>query len=171
MAARGLVGPILTPNFDRLLERALLEAGVAVEVAYDLDAMARASAALGLDGEPGILLAKLHGDYKDLRIRKTSCGFATYHPVIEALLEVVLSRFDLLVCGWSASWDIALRQAMQRLACPERRQTFWLLRGTATPAAARVIAARRARVIPVVSSDAGLTALARALRLLAGGAE
>jgi hypothetical protein len=50
-----------------------------------------------------------------------------------------------------------------------RRRTFWLLRGTATPEAAQVIAARQAHVIPVASSSAGLTALARHLCLPAGG--
>lgn len=169
MAGAGLVGPVLTPNFDRLLEQALLEANVRFRVAYNLEAMTRVGNAVSLDSERGLLLVKLHGDYQDISIRDTSCGFATYHPVISALLRTVLSQFDLLVCGWSASWDIALRRAMERWADPRRLETFWLLCGQATPDAARVIAARRAHVVPVTSSSAGLTALVRCLRLSADG--
>ena len=165
MAAAGLVGTILTPNFDRLLEQALLEAGVRFRAAYNLRAMTHALDAVSHTADDGLLLVKLHGDYQDISIRNTSCGFATYHPVIDALLAAVLSTFDLLVCGWSASWDIPLRQAMERWAEPTRLLTFWLLRGDATPEASRVIAARRAHVIPVASSSAGLTALARTLSL------
>lgn len=169
MAAAGLAGPILTPNFDRLLEQALREAGVRFRAAYNLRAMTRALGEGSGTAEGGLLLVKLHGDYKDISIRDTSGGFATYHPVIDALLKAVLSQFDLLVCGWSASWDIPLRRAMQRWADPTRRRTFWLLRGAATPEASQVIAARQAHVIPVASSSAGLTALARHLRLPVGG--
>jgi hypothetical protein len=169
MAAAGLVGPILTPNFDRLLEQALLEAGVRFRAAYNLRAMTRALGEVSGTAESGLLLVKLHGDYKDISIRDTSCGFATYHPVIDALLKAALSQFDLLVCGWSASWDIPLRQAMLRWADPARLRTFWLLRGDATPEASQVIAARQAHVIPVTSSSAGLRALAGHLRLPVGG--
>src|SRR5215469_3161785 len=168
MAAAGLVGPVLTPNFDRLLEQTLLEADVRFRAAYNLRAMTRALDEVSHAAEGELLLVKLHGDYKDISIRDTSCGFATYHPVIDALLRTVLSQFDLLVCGWSASWDIPLRRAMERWADPTRLLTFWLLRGHATPEASRVIAARQAHVIPVTSSSAGLTALVRNLCLSVG---
>lgn len=165
MAAAGLVGPVLTTNFDRLLEQALVEAGVAVQVAYGVDEMARATREPGYLARPGILLVKLHGDYTDIRIRDTSAAFHWYHPTLDALLDRVLAERDLLVCGWSASWDTSLRRALLRVADPERRRTFWLLRGTATPDAAEVIAARRALIIPVASSNDGLTRLVRALGL------
>ncbi len=173
MAAARLIGPVLTPNFDRLLERALQEAGVRVAVAFDLAAMARAAAARWPSTDDELLLVKLHGDVADISIRDTSRGFATYHSVIDALLDRVLSRCDLLVCGWSASWDIPLRRAMERCAAPDRRLTFWMLRGSATPDAAHLIAVRDARVIPVPSSSAGLAEVQRLLALPAstrGGA-
>jgi hypothetical protein len=169
MAAAGLAGPILTPNFDRLLEQALLDAGVRFRAAYTLRAITRALGAVSHAAEDELLLVKLHGDYQDISIRDTSCGFATYHPAIDALLEAVLSQFDLLVCGWSASWDIPLRRAAERWADPTRLLTFWLLRGHATPEASRVIVARQAHVIPVTSSSAGLMALACSLRLPTDG--
>jgi len=168
MAASGLVAPILTTNFDRLLETALVDAGVPFDVIFDLDSMARVIAEPDLAARRRKLLVKLHGDYKDIRIRDTSGGFATYHPIIDALLDRVVADFDLLVCGWSASWDIPLYRALERGANMHRR-TFWLQRGTLTPAAARLIAARRAEVVAVPSSDKGLTALTRALGVTVRG--
>jgi hypothetical protein len=168
MAADGhLLGPVLTTNFDRLLETALGEAGVRAEVALELRGIAAATERVAVDGQRGgtpadadvCRLVKLHGDYLDIRIRDTSCGFATYHPVIEAFLQTVLDHCHLLVCGWSASWDIPLRQALERTARPDRR-TFWLQCGPPTDPALHVMRARDALVVPVTDSDAGLTELA-----------
>ncbi|MGW1779501.1 SIR2 family NAD-dependent protein deacylase [Streptomyces sp. NPDC002143] len=159
MVADGLLGPVLTTNFDRLLETALGEAGAPAEVALELGGIAAATRRIAARTR-GRELVKLHGDYLDIRIRDTSCGFATYHPVIEAFLETVLGACDLLVCGWSASWDIPLRQALERTARPDRR-TFWLQCGPPTDPALRVMRARGALVVPVADSDAGLTALAQ----------
>ncbi|MFI5797015.1 SIR2 family protein [Streptomyces sp. NPDC051677] len=171
VAAGHLRGPVLTTNFDRLLETALGEAGVRAEVALELGGIAAATERVAADeaagaAAPGVSpgeplahvcdLVKLHGDYLDIRIRDTSCGFAAYHPVIETFLQTVLDHCDLLVCGWSASWDIPLRQALERTAHPGRR-TFWLQCGPPTDPALRVMRARDAVVVPVTDSDAGLT--------------
>jgi hypothetical protein len=160
MAAAGHLGPLLTTNFDPLLELALARSGVACTVAASLGSMARAARRRGPRPGAGCLLVKLHGDYRDLGIRHTSAGRDRYHAVIDALLDWVLGDHGLLVCGWSGAWDVALGRALARTA---GGPTFWLLRGSATPEAARLIALRRARVVAVPSSDAGLEALAAAV--------
>ena len=155
MAAQGLLGPFLTTNFDRLLEQALAEAGLTPRVAHDL---------VGLAGDPDLgepMVVKLHGDYLDLRIRQTSSGLHTYRPVIDALLDRVLRGFDLLVCGWSASWDLPLGAALTRTA--GERRTYWLQCGEPTPRARELMVARDALVARVPGSDAGLQALAAAV--------
>ncbi|GAA1269726.1 hypothetical protein GCM10009677_23010 [Sphaerisporangium rubeum] len=149
MAAHGLAGPFLTTNFDRLLEQALAEAGVRARVAHDLDTMAMADVQ-----EP--LVVKLHGDYRDVRIRDTA-ALHTYHPVVDALLDRVLTGAPLLVCGWSASWDLPLGEALLRTAgC---HPTYWLQCGEPTPRALRLIEGRKALVARVEGSDAGLCEL------------
>jgi hypothetical protein len=159
MVADGRLGPVLTTNFDRLLEAALAQAGVRADVALELWGIASATERVVDPAPDGGVLVKLHGDYLDIRIRDTSCGFATYHPVIETFLETVFGHCDLLVCGWSASWDIPLRRALERTARSDRR-TFWLQCGVPTEPAQRLMRVRRALIVPVVDSDTGLTELA-----------
>jgi SIR2-like domain len=154
MAAHGLLGPFLTTNFDRLLERALTEFGLTPRIARDLADMA---------AEPkpgGPLVVKLHGDYLDLRIRHTPSRLHSYHPVVDALLDRVLGGHDLLVCGWSASWDLPLGAALIRTA--GQRRTYWLQCGEPTRRAREIMATRDPLVAYVSGSDAGLHALATA---------
>ncbi|MGH3392008.1 MAG: SIR2 family protein [Actinomadura sp.] len=152
LVAAGWIGPILTTNLDRLLEQALGQAGLTVQVAFDLDAIARVSS-----GQPALI--KLHGDYQNIGIRHTARAH-TYHPVIDTLLDRVFTAFDLLVCGWSASWDVPLCDALCRAT---GRRVHWLQCGPASRAAQRVFAARRVSVAAVASSDAGLGALSAIL--------
>lgn len=149
LVATGWVGTVLTTNLDRLLEQALAEAGLAVQVAFDLDAIARVPV-----GKPSLI--KLHGDYRDIGIRHTARALHTYHPIIDTLLDRVSADLDLLVCGWSASWDVPLCDALCRTT---GRRVFWLQCGPPSRAAQRVFEVRRPSIASVASSDAGLSAL------------
>jgi hypothetical protein len=153
LAAAGVVGPILTPNLDRLLEQALTDASVAFDVAFDLDGLARMTF-------ERVAVCKLHGDYQDIRVRHTALGEHIYHGAIDRLLDSVFTGFDLLVCGWSASWDVPLCRALCRAS---GRRTWWLHRGPLSEAAQEVFAIRHPRAVQVSSSDEGMTRLSRLL--------
>jgi hypothetical protein len=64
---------------------------------------------------------KLNGDYLDTRIKNTPEELSGYHPSIDRLLDRVLDEYGLIVCGWSADWDTALRRAFER--CPSDQET------------------------------------------------
>jgi hypothetical protein len=149
LAAAGVLGPILTPNLDRLLDQALHEAGITAEPAYTLDALAEVS----LDG---VVLLKLHGDFRDIGIRHTALGEHIYHGVIDDLLDRVFAGFDLLVAGWSASWDVPLTRALCRAG---RGRIWWLQCGPPSAVARQIFAARRPVIAPVAGSDEGLSEL------------
>jgi SIR2-like domain len=153
LVVAGWVGPVLTTNLDPLLERALAEAGARVPVAFDLATMAGADL-----GGPAVI--KLHGDYRDIGIRRTAPAPHRYHPVIDGLLDRVLAGFDLLVCGWSAGWDLPLGEALGRA---DGRRIHWLQCGPTTAAARRIMRVRRPAVAAVPGSDAGLSALVKRL--------
>ena len=72
----------------------------------------------------GCSVIKVHGDYLDIRLRNTRAELAEYEVPMNRLLDQIFDEYGLIVCGWSADWDTALRAAIER--CPNRRfSTFW----------------------------------------------
>jgi hypothetical protein len=97
-------------------------------------------------------IIKLHGDYLDTRIRNTPDELATYPRPLNRLVDRVLDEYGLVVCGWSATWDVALRSAIMR--APARRfATFWAARGAVSDEARGLIAQRRAVTIDIEGAD------------------
>lgn len=147
LVAGGFIRVILTTNFDRLIEHSLEEVGVAPDVIDGVDAL---RGARPLSQSPCVLV-KLHGDYRDARIRNTPTELQAYEPEIDAFLDRILDEHGLLVCGWSAEWDEALRSAITRQ--PNRRfATYWSTRG-ALSEDARTLVERRSAVV-ILDHDA-----------------
>ena len=147
LVAAGYLRVIITTNFDCLMEMALEEAGIRPTVISSTDQL---KGALPLV-HSGPTVIKLHGDYRDTRIKNTEMELASYDKEWDALLDRVLDDYGLIVSGWSGEWDAALRAAMER--CPSRRfTTFW---GARSPlrGKAKELADRRAAVI-VTTQDA-----------------
>lgn len=148
LAARGFIRVIVTTNFDRLLETALAESGVAPTVLSSPDDV---SGALPLI-HTQCCVFKIHGDYLDTRIRNTPSELEEYPSEFNRLLDRIFDEFGLVVCGWSAAWDDALRNAIVR--APSRRfTTYWAARGEPSDEAQRLIDNRHAEVIPIDDAD------------------
>jgi hypothetical protein len=155
LVANGYLRVLLTTNFDPLLEEALKQAGVVTTVLSTPDAV---TGALPLT-QAGTTVVKVHGHYLDTRIKNTPAELDAYDPAVDALLDRVFDEFGLIVCGWSATWDTALRRAIER--CPSHRYTtYWATRGAPTPEAAQLIQLRRAVHVPIGSADVFFTDLA-----------
>ncbi|WP_175772439.1 SIR2 family protein [Paraburkholderia phenazinium] len=148
LAKAGYIRVIVTTNFDRLMERALEEAGIPPTVL---------SAPDHLDGAVPLAhmkccVVKVHGDYLDTRSRNTPTELAAYDPRMDAFLERVFDEFGLVTCGWSADWDTALRANIER--APSRRYSmFWASRGAPGQAAKDLIALRAGQTIPINDAD------------------
>jgi len=148
LVAAGYLRVIITTNFDRLMEKALEEIGVAPTVISTKDQL---TGALPL-AHSGATIVKLHGDYLDTRIRNTESELAEYDKVLEGLLDRILDEYGLIVSGWSGDWDIALRAAIER--CPSRRfSTYWTTRSSLSEKAQDLVAHRHAIVIQVANAD------------------
>jgi hypothetical protein len=106
----GFIRVILTTNFDRLLENALREVGVEPTVISSDDDLAGALPLI----HSRCYLVKLHGDYLDTRIKNTEAELGSYSPSLNTLLDRIIDEHGLVVCGWSADWDGALRRKVQR---------------------------------------------------------
>jgi hypothetical protein len=149
LMSRGYCRVVITTNFDRLLEQALADVGVQAAVLSSPD---QVNGAVPLV-HSGATIIKVHGDYLDTRIRNTASELEGYAPQIDQLLDRVLDEFGLIVCGWSAEWDAALKAAIDR--APARRfPTYWASRGMPGPAAAALIERRRARLVQITGADA-----------------
>lgn len=149
LVAKGYLRVILTTNFDRLLEDALLAEGVTPTVISSPDAVEGAIPLV----HSNCTIVKLHGDYLDTRIKNTPLELATYDRRIETLLDRVFDEFGLVVCGWSAEWDTALRSALERTKS-RRYSTYWAAHSEPKGASKGLIDLRRADVIPVSGADA-----------------
>ena len=154
LVKRRLVRVILTTNFDRLVERALEDAGVPPQVASRPDTVAGLTPLV----HAPVTVIKLHGDYADLDMRNTVDELQTYPPEWDALLARVFDEYGLLVSGWSADWDKALVTALKR--SPSRRwPLYWDSRSSRGEAATQLLAQHRGITVTAPSADELFTGL------------
>lgn len=148
LVAKGFVKVILTTNFDRLMETALADVGIAPTVLSTPDQIHGALPLI----HTRCCVFKIHGDYLDTRIRNTPEELSGYPVEFDNLLDRIFDEFGLIVCGWSADWDEALRSAITR--APSRRfATYWASRGKPSSAAQQLIDQRGAQVVSINDAD------------------
>lgn len=154
LVSKGYVRVIVTTNFDRLIERALETHGISPAVVSTADG---ARGALPL-AHARCTVVKVHGDYRDTRIKNTLAELESYEPEMDALLDRIFDEYGLVVCGWSAKWDKALCRAVLR--SPNHRfTTYWSRRGILTSDASVLVTQRRAVELEIVSADAFFSGL------------
>jgi hypothetical protein len=137
LMASGKIRVVLTTNFDRLMERALEDVGVAPTVISTPDQIEGAAPLSHIK----CCVVKLHGDYLDTRILNTPNELAACDARLDRFLDRVFDEFGLISCGWSADWDDALCTAIER--APNRRySTFFAARGELGVRATALLARR-----------------------------
>jgi len=148
MVKSGYIRMILTTNFDRLLEKAIEEVGITPDVIKSEDDFKGAMPYI----HSKYFIVKLHGDYKDTRIKNTSKELSKYSKTTNKFLDEVFDRFGLIICGWSGKWDNALRNTI--LKSPNKRfQTYWLAKGELEGEAKEIIQQRRAESVQIENAD------------------
>jgi hypothetical protein len=75
-----------------------------------------------------------------------------YEPEVDKLLDRVFDEYGLIVCGWSATWDIALRNAILR-GHNRRFSLFWASKGEPSVEARSLISFRQGTLVPIDSAD------------------
>lgn len=157
----GFVRIVITTNFDRLLEAALVDLGVNPTVVNSPDAV------LGL--LPLVhtrnLILKVNGDYLDSRLKNTSDELTNYEPAMENLLDRIFDEFGLIVCGWSGEWDFALRNCIDRVRS-RRFSTYWTTVGPLSAIAMALVERRSALVVNITGADAFYTNVSEKLNAL-----
>ena len=155
LVADGYIKVIITTNFDRLIESALGEEGVQPQTLSTVDQI---QGAVPIVRAPYTVL-KLHGDYLNTRIRNTPQELEKYPEEYNRLLDRIFDEFGLIVCGWSAEWDAALRDAIYR-AVSRRYTTYWTVHGELGERGQALIAHRQAETISIQDADSFFQALA-----------
>jgi len=144
----GYLRVVLSTNFDRLLEQALVAEGVTASVISSDAAIAGMTPLQHAD----CTVIKLHGDYLDLDTRNTVDELTDYSVPLNALLDQVLSEYGFIVCGWSGDWDTALRGAIVRNT-RHRFATYWMRHGPLGERAQQIVDTRRAIMVSIANAD------------------
>ena len=108
LAARGFIRVIVTTNFDRLTETALTDEGIVPTILSSPDQIQGALPLIHTECR----VFKVHGDYLDTRMLNTLGELDQYPEDVDHLLDRIFDEFGLIVCGWSAEWDGAMRKAL-----------------------------------------------------------
>jgi hypothetical protein len=148
LVVSGHIRVIISLNFDRLMEMALEAKGVVPTVLSTPDAV---EGAVPIQFQK-CTVVKLNGDYMDLRMKNTVEELSIYDPRTASLLDRVLDEFGLIVCGWSADWDVGLRSAIER-ARSHRFNVYWAHRGPMSDQARRLVELRRATPVEIEDAD------------------
>lgn len=144
----GYIRVIITTNFDRLLEKALQSVNINPTVISTQDS---AEGAIPLQHSQ-CTIVKVNGDYLDTRIKNTLDELSEYEDQINTLLDRIFDDFGLIVCGWSAEWDVALYKAIER--CKNHRfTTYWTTREKVNAKLDTLINLRRAMTIQIHDAD------------------
>ena len=161
LAAQGFFKVIITTNFDRLMENALRDADVVPTVLSSPD---HVKGMLPLI-HTRCCVFKIHGDYLDTRILNTPTELKVYPPEFDQLLDLIFDEFGLIICGWSATWDLALRKAILR-ASSRRFTTFWTFRDPPNNEGQELITHRDAQVISIKDADTFFTSVQQLVQSL-----
>jgi hypothetical protein len=109
LVKEGLVGLVVTTNFDDLLERALCDEGIRPIVITERSDPAKMSVI-----PDQCRIVKVNGDYPDTPLKMTPKDLASYTPEITDYLGRIFSEYGLIICGWSAVDDTGLVEILTR---------------------------------------------------------
>lgn len=161
LVAVGAVQIVLTTNFDRLIETALRQLGIEPTVVTTPDLLT----GLAPLHTQEALVVHLHGDYlTPTGMLNTEDELGSYLPEVDAFLNRVLEDRGLLVVGWSATYDPALRSAISR----QRSRIFtsyWVDPADLSPVASDLRSARSMVGVRSTANEA-LSVLADAVQAL-----
>lgn len=127
----GLSNIVLTPNFDRLIEHAIIHVCQRVPAVWLYDSDPRY---INLElPRPKIL--KLHGDYLYGNIRNLEHELSTVKRSMSAKLQKASFKRGIIVCGYSGS-DNTIMESLERLSSDKNNFEMgihWLIRKNSEP--------------------------------------
>ena len=163
LCALGLVEVIVTTNFDPLVERALSEVGLTPQV---ISSESQVKGMTPLHHAP-LSVIKVHGDYASPELKNTDLELSSFGPGMNELLDEVFDRFGVVIVGWSAMWDHALREAFERRATRRYPTYYAAYNGHLSEAAQRLVTQQQSHVIEISGASEFLGDLVDRVHILA----
>ncbi|WP_100332895.1 SIR2 family protein [Bacillus xiapuensis] len=120
LVQEGYIKVIVTTNFDRLLEHSLDELSLQYQTLYhqsDIEGMKPLAHAR-------CTILKINGDYRDTRFKNVTDELDHYSEPIERIIRRVFDEYGVIVSGWSAEWDTALRDLIKSVK-GRRYSWYW----------------------------------------------
>lgn len=161
LVANGSVRVIVTMNFDHLFEDALKKQGIDPYI-ISTDQNAKDRPPLHTKR---CTVVHLHGSYLDASsMLNTDTELGAYQTHMQSLLTEIVRTHGLLIAGWSASWDKALRETVIR-EYPPFYTPAWITPNELEPEAQEVVETIGASVLSA-TANAAFTRLADAVDTL-----
>jgi hypothetical protein len=120
LVKQGYIKVIVTTNFDRLIEQALDELNVQYQTLYhdsDIEGMKPLTHA-------DCTVLKINGDYRDTRFKNITDELESYSEPLTDILKRIFDDYGLIISGWSAEWDTALRDTIKSVK-GRRYSWYW----------------------------------------------
>ena len=150
LVKHGCINLIITTNIDRLMETALAAEQIHPVIVRSPDDLLGMVPLSHSHGDCRVI--KLHGDYKDIRSLNTASELEHYPESVDRLLNQIFAEFGMILCGWSAQWDVALCNAAKRSGVSPY-SWFWAEHGQTSEAAEELIAHQGAQRIRIDQAD------------------
>ncbi|TDD68054.1 hypothetical protein E1262_16750 [Jiangella aurantiaca] len=151
LVADGAIKVIITLNFDRLIEQALRTAGIEPTVITHPSEIVGMRPLHQLD----CVVIHLHGDYKNPdSMLNADAELETYAPQTQKLLERILDDYGLVVAGWSATYDTALRAAIEARHNFVRYPLAWVEPFALSEAGSALLQLKRGMFLQTTADDA-----------------
>lgn len=111
----GAIRIVITLNFDRLIERALTDIGINPLVASSPEQL---RALPPVHSIPALVI-HLHGDYLEPETMRNTAGELDGYPdEVRRVVGRILGEYGLVIVGWSAAYDPALREMIDTCERP-----------------------------------------------------
>jgi len=120
MVQQGYIKVIVTTNFDNLIEKALDDLSIPFQTLYH-DSDIKGLKPLT---HSKCTVLKIHGDYRDTRFKNISNELNNYSGPLTKLLKQIFDEYGMIVSGWSAEWDTALRDTITSVRS-RRYSWYW----------------------------------------------
>ncbi|QSZ66159.1 hypothetical protein RJ40_00915 [Methanofollis aquaemaris] len=148
MVKEGLIGLIITTNFDDLMEQALRDKGISPVGITEGSDQAKMSV---IPDQCRVI--KVNGDYPNTSLKMTSTDLKNYNKKLSDYLKRIFSEYGLIVCGWSGVDDKGLVKILTQKRVVRRHSLFWCQRDTKPAIPSKIIKNLTPMIIPIQSAD------------------